>query len=368
MDRRPGDIHIARSAVARIGLVAAASTHLTTEVALHLPFEALTPFKTAIKQFFSTDDWTPADEEALSILVVPHLAEDWFEHDLGSGIRLGHGIRNGRYVIWVTGGPPPEPTMFDRVFSGPVRPEQTPHPRKVKFSVGGAPAPGRWYRRGEDIDDPAAITLMEDPAITDVMVAGDFVTVGLHRDSSWEEALDRVLEQVTELFWEPGRDGAPGPDRTRDALVQEGRSTHISDARPEELHLLDPDDPGHRETLVAALGSPDPRARRAAVATLSMSREAPVAKAAILTGYHDEALMVRRTAVDAAADLDDEEYRLLFETAIDDGDAWTRWRAVRAISDIGAGQSREALMFAAVDEVFRVRFEAIAALREAGDG
>jgi len=137
----------------------------------------------------------------------------------------------------------------------------------------------------------------------------------------------------------------------------------IADARPEELHLLDPDDAGHRETLVAALGSPDPRARRAAVATLSMSSEAPVARAAVLTGYQDEALMVRRAAVDAAAGLHDEEYRLLFETAIDDGDPWTRWRAVRAIADMGAGPSREALMFAAVDEVSRVRFEAIAALR-----
>ena len=94
MDRRPDDLHIARSAVARVGLVSEASSHLTTEVALHLPFDALTPFKTAIKRFFSTEDWTPADEEGLALLVGPHLAEGWFEHDLGSGISLGHGIRD----------------------------------------------------------------------------------------------------------------------------------------------------------------------------------------------------------------------------------------------------------------------------------
>ena len=139
-------------------------------------------------------------------------------------------------------------------------------------------------------------------------------------------------------------------------------------SRPEELHLLDADDPGHREALVAALGSFDPRARRAAVAALSMSRDASISKAAVLTGYQDGSLMVRRTAVDAAADLDSEEYRPLFEAAIDDQDPWIRWRAVRAIRDLGAGPSREALMFAAVDEDLRVRSEAIAALREVEGG
>ena len=129
---------------------------------MHLPFEALTPYKTALKRFFSTDDWVDADDEALSMLVAPHLERGWFEHDLGSGIVLGHGIRDGRYVIWATGGPAPAPTVFDRAFSGPVRPVQTPHPRKVKFAIGGAPAPGRWYRQGEEVDDEAAAALLAD--------------------------------------------------------------------------------------------------------------------------------------------------------------------------------------------------------------
>lgn len=139
------------------------------------------------------------------------------------------------------------------------------------------------------------------------------------------------------------------------------------DHTPDDLHLLDADDPGHRETLVAALGSPDERARRAAVATLSTSRDKSVAKAAVLTGYQDGSPLVRRGAVDAAADLEDGEYRPLFESAIDDEDPGIRWRAVRAISDLGAGPSREALMFAAVDDDRRVRSEAIAALNEASD-
>ena len=37
---------------------------------------------------------------------------------------------------------------------------------------------------------------------------------------------------------------------------------------------------------------------------------------------------------------------------------------MRAITDLGPEASREPLMFAAVDEDFRVRFEAIGALRE----
>jgi hypothetical protein len=368
VQHRPDDLDRARAAVQRLGLVAEASAHLTAEVAMHLPFASLNGFKTALKRFFSPEEWTAADDEALSDLVGPHLREGWFEHDLGSDVELAHGVRDGRYVIWVTGGPAPEPTVFDRAFSGPVRPEQTPHPRKVKFDLGGSPAPGRWFRRGEDVDDPAAAALLEDETITDVMVAGDFVTIGLHRGESWEERLDDLLARVTELFWDEKRAAGGRPGRTREELVQEGLGTRIADARPEDLHLLDPDDAEHRELLVDALDRDDPRARRAAVATLSMSTEAPVAKAALLTGYHDGSLTVRRTAIDAAADLEDEEYRPLFEAAMRDADPWTRWRAVRAIAEIGAGPSSEPLLFAAVDEDFRVRFEAIAALREVEGG
>jgi len=363
MNRRPDDIDVARAAVARLGQVARASDHLTTEVALHLPFPDLARFKKALKRFFSTEDWGAEEEEELAGLVTPHLPGGWFEHDLGHGIRLAHGVREGRYMIWATGGPAPDPTVFDKAFSGPVRPVQTPHPRKVKFKLGGSPAPGRWYRQGEEVDDAGAAALLQDPTITDVMVAGDFVTVGLNRTASWEDRLDDVLERVTTLFWTPEREATAGPARTREQLVQEGGHTRIDDARPEDLHLLDADRPESRAVLIDALDATDPRARRAAVATLALCRDADIAKAALLTGFHDASLMVRRSALDAAADLEDEEYRPLFEQAVGDGDAWSRWRAVRALTELGAAASSEVLMFAAVDEDFRVRFEAIAALR-----
>lgn len=350
-----------RAKVAEGGLMAEASAHLTEEVAVHLPFEALAAFKTALKRYFSRAEWSPADAAALSDLVVPHLEQGWWEHDLGQGLTLRHGIRRGSYHLEVLGTADSGPSVFDRAFTGPVRPEQTPHPRKVKFNVGGEPAPGVWYRRGESITDPRVTRLMEDSDVTDVMVAGDFVTVGLHRSVSWEERLDQVLSRVTELFWTGGASAAPA--RTRDDLLDEAGRLHLASIRPEDLHLLDPDREDHRRVLLEALRSDDARARRAAVVTLALAGDAEVAGEALATGYRDRALIVRRAAVDAAADLEDDEYRSMFEKAVADRDPWIRWRAVRAISVIGADPSRETLARASADADFRVRFEAEAALR-----
>ena len=351
----------ARAAVAEHDLVGLASNHLTTEVAVHLPFEVLVAFKSALKRFFSARPWNDEDAAKLSDIVTPHLAVGWWEHDLGHGLMLAHGIRDGRYRIAVIGSSTRRATVFDRAFDGPVIPEQTPHPRKVKFNVGGAAAPGVWHRRGEEIDDPRVATLMEDLDVTDVMVAGDFVTVGLQRAAAWEDRLDEVLATVTELFWSGA--GSTEPARTREELLDEAGHLASGPARAEDLHLMDPDHPDHRTLLVEALGSDDPRRRRAAVVTLALSGEVEVAKAALVTGYRDRSRIVRRAAVDAAADVESEDYRPLFEQALDDDDAWTRWRAVRAIAEIGIGPSRDRLVLSAADEDFRVRFEAAATFR-----
>jgi HEAT repeat protein len=242
-----------------------------------------------------------------------------------------------------------------------VTPEATPHPRKVKFQIGGEPAPGAWYRRGEAIDDDRVIALFADDAITDVMVAGDFVTIGITSRSSWEERLDPLLDRVTELFWD-GQD-TKQPERTRDELLEEAGRLSISEVRPEDLHLMDPDRPEHRALLIAALDAEDPRHRRAAVATLALSSESEVAQAAVVTGYREESRVVRRTALDAAADLENDVFRPLFEEAIFDRDAWIRWRAVRALADIGAKPSEEQIILATADEDFQVRLEANAVWR-----
>jgi hypothetical protein len=349
-----------RAAVAELELVGVASGHLTETVAIHLPFEGVVALKSLLKRFFSHQPWTADDAKRLSDLVTPHLSEGWWTHDLGHGLALEHGISGGRYTLVVTGEPPNTTTLFQRVFSGPVRPEQTPHPRKIKFAVGGTPAPGVWHRRGEDIEDERVRSLMADEDVSDVMVAGDFVTVGLRPSAEWEERLDDILERVTELFW-TGDPGTP-PVRTREELLEEAGRRHTTPIRAEDLHLMNPDDGPQQQTLVEALASSEPRRRRAAVVTLALSGDEAVATAAIVTGYRDTTRMVRRAAVDAAADREDDAYRPLFEEAAFDADAWIRWRAVKAIAALGIGSSEETMILAAVDEDFRVRFEAASAL------
>jgi hypothetical protein len=351
----------ARAAVAELELVGAASDHLTETVAVHLPFEGVVAFKTALKRYFSHAPWTAEDDRRLSDIVAPHLESGWWALDLGHGLTLEHGVDGGRYVIRVGGEATRGPSVFDRVFSGPVRPEQTPHPRKVKFHIGGTPSPGVWHRRGEDVDDERVARLMADGDITDVMVAGDFVTVGLRSAGAWEDRLDAVLDAVTALFWS-GEQGSP-PGLTREEMLEEAGRRHTIPRRPEDLHLMDPDDEAHRAVLVDALGADDPRRRRAAVVTLALSGEGEVARAAVVTGYRDDSRMVRRAAVDAAADLEDDEYRPLFEEALIDADAWIRWRGLRAIAALGVGPSEEAVILAAADEDFRVRFEAASILQ-----
>lgn len=350
-----------RRAVDQRGLVPEASRHLTTEIAMHLPFEELGAFKDALKRFFSGAPWTAADEARLSALVTAHVEGGVWEHPLDDEITLRHGIVDGTYVLRLEGTVTAAGSIFDRAFAGPVTPEATPHPRKVKFDVGGAPAPGVWHRRGEPLDDERVITLFEQDDVTDVMVAGDFVTVGIAATSAWEDRLEPILDLVTALFWKGEEHAAHA--RTRDELMEEAGRLSVGEVRPEDLHLMDPDRPEHRALLVAALDAADVRRRRAAVATLALSGDADIAAAAVVTGFRDDSRTVRRTAIDAAADREDEAFRPLFETAIFDADPWIRWRSVRAVDDIGAAPSLEQVILATADEDFQVRLEATSVWR-----
>ena len=361
----PVDLDDARRIVGAGEQFAEASGHLTTDVAMLLEFHELVPFKSLLKRFFSAAPWTAEDATRLSGLIAPHLDPGaWWEHELAGGVRLSHGMREGGYVLWVGGaGGGSAPSLFDRVFSGPVTPEATPHPRKVKFNTGGTPAPGRWYRRSDDLDDPRVAALLAHDDVTDVMVAGDFVTVGLARDSAWEDRLDALLGEVTDLFWDPDAGAAVPPERTRDELVAEGTGL-ARRATAAELHLLDPDDPEHRRRLEAALDDDDARVRRVAVATLALAGDPRTAGRAVEAGYADGARLVRRTAVDAAADREDEAFRPLFESALADTDPWTRWKAVRALAELGLASSRDSVAALADDPDFQVRMEVAAALRD----
>jgi hypothetical protein len=342
-------------------LVAVASGHLTGEVATRLPVEDLAVYKTLLKRFFSAEPWTAEDSAALDRLVAPHVPEGWWEHELGEDLVLGHGKTAGSYRMHVTGGGHRSAaTVFDRAFAGPVVPEPTPHPRKVRFVTGGEPAPGVWYRRG-DPDPPGdarVVALFDDADVSDVMVAGDFVTVGLAPGSSWEDRLDAVLDRVSALF--PAGERATA-GMTRDEMIGEGGRAQSE--HPAELHLLDPDRPDHRARLLAAQADPAAAVRRVAVAVLAESADWDVRRRAVEAGWSDRSAVVRRTAVDAAAGTGDAGLRRFFEEALQIGDAWVRWKAVRALGELGLGGSRDAVAALRADPDFQVRFEVERALR-----
>jgi hypothetical protein len=352
------DFDQTRAAIASRGLLATASAYLTDDVATSLPFESLGEFKNLLKTFFSSNPWTTADDDALAAIVTPHVEASWWEHDLGGGIVLGYGLDDGRFVMTVGGAGAEGPSLFDRAFDGPVVPEATPHPRKVRFATGGSPAPGEWYRRGDAPDDERVQRLFAEPDVTDVMVAGDFVTVGI--DRSWEDRLEPILALVTELYG--GEEERGAPERTRDELLAE--AGHAGRSSAEELHLLDPNDPDHQRRLVAALGEDLTAVRRVAVAILAESDDQEMRTTAVTRGLADASLRVRRVALDAAGDTGDETFRGVFENAaIESPDPWTRWRAVKALGDLGIEPSRSVLEAAVDDSEFRVRFEAERVLR-----
>jgi len=363
---RPADHDATRRTLAGHDLIATASGYLTSDIALALPFEALVAFKKLLLQFFSVGAWTDLDEQELSEVVAPHINEGWWEHDLGRGLTLAYGIREGRFELWAGGAGTPAPSIFDRVFAGPVVPEATPHPRKVKFTTGGLPAPGIWYRRNDSGKpaDPRVERMFAEPDVTDVMVAGDFVTIGIGARSPWEERLEPLLALVTELFADPGA-ARHRPERTREELMQEAGRAIVA-GRPEELHLLDPNVETDRKRLLHAIDADDPRVRRIAVAVLLESNDTDIRTRTVTRGMADPSRLVRRTAVDAAADTEDERFRPLFENSLTDDDAWIRWKAVRSLGDLGLDQSRSLVESLTDDLDFQVRFEVAKVLRDAG--
>lgn len=347
----------ARAAIATSPAYPQALQHLTAEIATGLEFSELAGFKTLLKRFFSSQDWTAEDATALADLIGD--GEGHWRHELDDGFILEHGFVDGRYRLSVAGEVVPgAPSIFDRVFSGAIRPEATPHPRKVKFVLGGEPGPGIWYKAGEPApDDQRVQALFDEGDVTDVMVAGDFVTIGLARSSSWEDRLEPLLTLVGKLF--EHRPKSTSAAQTRDEMLGEAGRLHLV---TEELHLLDPDDAEARGRLREALTSPDARTRRIAVAVLAQSTDLEVASAAIRMGAADESKIVRRTAIDSGADNEDADLIDVFLGALADPDAWIRWKATRALRELGHGD-RTVFESLLEDEDFQVRMEAETALR-----
>ena len=355
----PPDLDNARRSIAAAELVAAASNHLTDDLYSSLEFSDLVAVKNLLKRFFSAQPWSEEDAARLDMFLQRNVAEPigWFEHSLGEGLVLMHGFDEGTYRLWATGGAEPETSIFDRVFSGPVQPEATPNPRHVRFVLGGTPAPGVWYRRGDDLPDHRVERLLSDDDVTDVLVAGDFVAIGLRRPAMWQARLDDLVSTVEELFWTPDLVVTDTDGPSRDELV--------SGQNEGALHLLNPDEPASRATLETAIEDPDPRRRRMAVATLAQSADPDYAHRTLTAAFADESRIVRRTVVDAAVDLETDALRPLLEEALSDEDDWIRWKAVKGISEIGLGSSASAIEGLSDDPDFQVRFEVAAALRQA---
>jgi HEAT repeat protein len=130
-----------------------------------------------------------------------------------------------------------------------------------------------------------------------------------------------------------------------------------------ELHALQLDRPDDRDRLVAAASSPDV-ATRQVTARLLLDVDPEVAHRLWAELLEDASRTVRRATVDAMVDADRPALGPLLEDALADSDAWTRWKALRGLLDLGLEPSRDVLQRLATDADFRVRVEARNALRK----
>ena len=101
------------------------------------------------------------------------------------------------------------------------------------------------------------------------------------------------------------------------------------------------------------------------MAVLLEASDPDIRRRAVNAGMADPSSLVKRTAVDAAADTEDEGFRPLFEQVLDDEDAWIRWKAIRSLGELGLGESRSHVERMTDDPDFQVRFEVAKVLREA---
>jgi hypothetical protein len=366
------ELDAARARVAEGGLTAQAVSQLTPVVS-GLSLEALAPVKQLIKRFFSRQPWTDGDDDALAAAVGFGTGNG--RHELEPGLTLVWGFEEGRFLLRLEHDDPAAKTGQEGVatsddmgelFDGVVAPEATPSPRAVRFTTPPLhTGPSRVYETAaEAAADPRVTRLFGDfDEVTNVLVGPNFVAVTVSHPDRWAALLAPVLRAVTEEFTGEEDRQHSEPEAPVVVSLQVGRDDPDTRAprRLErawtELGMLRPDQAEHLDRVLAATRDAEP-ARRQVAATLLADAPPDAARRAWERLLDDPSRGVRRSVVDAIAGAARQELRPLLERALDDSDAWTRWKALRGIADLGTGPSRAAVLALASDPDFRVRLEA----------
>lgn len=372
---RPGpELDAARAQVVEHDLTAQAVGQLTDAVS-GLSLEALAPVKRLLKRFFSTEAWTDDDDEALAEAIGPTVGGG--HHELEPGLALVWGCEEGRFRLRVESDTPDAPLADNdsatdnrdlaQTFDGVVVPEATPSPRTIRFATPPLHAgPSRTYdsAAGTGDDDPRVAGLFAAfDDITHVLVGRDFVAVTIARPNRWPTLLRSMLRVITEEF--TGADAADAPEPAPSTRTAARTDPQELDARAprrlerawNELGALRADRPDQLERVLTAASDAEPARRQVAAALLA---DAPpeIAKRAWEGLLGDSSRAVRRSVVDALAGTGRQELRPLLEEALDDVDAWIRWKALRGIAELGPAPSRAAVEAHTADPDFRVRLEA----------
>jgi len=359
----------ARREVAARGLTPAAVAHLTRDALGTVDFAALAPVKSLLKRFFSDDEWRANDDDALAELVGP--GDGWWRHELDEDLAIEFGWRDGAFRMAVA----PRPGT-GATFAGPVVPEATPNPRTIRFVTPRIhDGPSRWYESAADVDDPRVARLFAGfDEIANLLVGPDFVAVGLRRPDQWELLLEPVLRAITTEFASTTPDlGSINATEAEPASESSGARSDLAlgvgtalERAWKELGSLRPDDPGDLDRIRVAVTSPNSAARQVA-ARLLVDARAEVAHKEWRRLLDDPSRGVRRATVDAMVDVERPALRPLLESALGDADAWTRWKALRGLVELGVEPSRARVAQLGEDPDFRVRLEAAGALRNLGD-
>jgi hypothetical protein len=328
--------------------------------------------KQLLKRFFSRQPWTDSDDEALAEAV--GVGTESGRHELEPGLILVWGFDEGPFRLRLERSDPVATIQegvstsdeLGEMFDGVVVPEATPSPRAVRFTTPPLhTGPSRAYETAAAAAaDPRVARLVGVFAeVTNVLVGPNFVAVTISHPERWATLLTPMLRVITEEFTadEDGRRAEPEAPVVVSLQVGREEPDVRAPRRLErawtELGMLRPDRAEHLDRVLAATRDAEP-ARRQVAATLLADAPLEAAMRAWDRLLNDPSRAVRRSTVDAVAGVARQELRPLLERALDDDDAWTRWKALRGIADLGTGSSRAAVFARGSDPDFRVRLEA----------